>query len=174
MVLGIARAHEGGVDVHTGVGQGTLVRVLLPGASVAAAGQALATVPSRAEGGHRHGTVLLADDEETVLDVAGRLLRSVGCEVVSARDGEEALACFRRHGKEIHLALVDLTMPRLCGEPMLRELRQLAPELPLVLMSGFPESDVLPRFAELRLAGYLQKPFRLPALLELLHKVMPE
>jgi PAS domain S-box-containing protein len=118
-------------------------------------------------------TVLVADDEETVLDVSSRLLRSAGCEVIVARDGEEAVARFRSWPGGIQLALIDLTMPRLGGDATLRELRRLAPALPLVLMSGYAERDVAPRFADVVLAGYLQKPFRLPALLDLLRRVLP-
>src|SRR5262249_26892358 len=98
---------------------------------------------------------------------------SVGCEVLTARNGEEALDRFRTRASEVRLAVIDLAMPRKGGEATLRELRSLAPELPLVLMSGYPDYEIPPRLAELHLAGYLQKPFRLPALLELLQRVMP-
>lgn len=118
------------------------------------------------------GKVLLADDEESVRDVATRLLQSLGWEVLAARDGQEALACFGTHQEEVSVALVDLSMPQLSGEETLRELRRQAPKLPLVLMSGHSEGDILPRLAELRLAGYLQKPFRLPALADLLRRVV--
>jgi PAS domain S-box-containing protein len=171
LALGILRGHRGGLEVYTGPGRGTLVRVLLPPASEPAP----AAEPAKPEGAgeHRHGTVLLADDEETVRDVAARLLRSAGCEVITASDGEEALKQLEQHAGEVQVALLDLTMPRLSGEPLLRELRRLAPGLSVVLMSGYPEAEILPHFSEWGLVGYLQKPFRLPALLELLRRVLP-
>jgi CheY-like chemotaxis protein len=174
-VLGVVRSHNGGVQVLSAPGRGTTVRLLFAGAAVRVVAQPAPPVaPSRAaarEGGR--GAVLLADDEETVLDVASRLLASVGCSVLRAQDGAAAVALFQQHAGAIRLALIDLTMPKMSGEATLRELRRLGPDLPLVLMSGYAASDVLPRFTELKLAGYLQKPFRLPALIELLQKLLP-
>src|SRR5262245_6469713 len=141
---------------------------LLPGA-------ATADSPRQREevGWQGQGTVLLVDDEPAVLDVSARLLRALGCRVLAANSGEEALARFRRHRGEVRLAVVDLSMPLLSGEETLRQLRRLEPALPLVLMSGYAEADVAPRLADLPLAGYLQKPFRLPALEELLRRLLP-
>ena len=171
LVVGIVRGHQGGLEVYTTEGRGTMVRVLLRAASEpVVTGDGFRFEPG---GEHCQGTVLLADDEENVREVAARLLRSAGCEVVATRDGEEALAVLRERCQEVQLALVDLTMPRLCGEALMRELRQVAPGLPVVLMSGYAEADVGPRFAGWGLTGYLQKPFRLPALLGLLRRVLP-
>jgi CheY-like chemotaxis protein len=70
-----------------------------------------------------------------------------------------------RHAAEVRVVLVDLVMPRLSGEQVLEELRRLAPRLPVLVMSGHPAHEVVPRLAPLGLTGYLQKPFRLPTLL---------
>jgi CheY-like chemotaxis protein len=124
------------------------------------------------ENPHRaRGTILLVDDEHAILEVASRLLASAGLAVLLARDGEQALRLFVEHQQAIQLALVDLSMPRMNGEQIVRELRGRSPELPLVLMSGYPEADVMDRLREVHLAGYLQKPFRLPALLDLLRRL---
>src|SRR5262249_44608326 len=102
---------------------------LLPGA-------ATADSPRQREevGWQGQGTVLLVDDGPAVLDVSARLLRALGCRVLAANSGEEALARFRRHRGEVRLAVVDLSMPLLSGEETLRQLRRLEPALPLVLM----------------------------------------
>jgi CheY-like chemotaxis protein len=115
--------------------------------------------------------ILLAEDEDSVRDVVGRLLRSLGCGVLPARNGEEAVALFQAHRKEIRAALIDLSMPRLDGEPTIRRLLALEPRLPVVLMSGYPEGDLSERLPDLKLSGYLQKPFRMPALVEMLKKL---
>jgi CheY-like chemotaxis protein len=119
-------------------------------------------------------TILLVDDEQTVREVAKRLLDSLGYAVVTARDGEEAISLFRSSPGTIDLALIDLTMPRMGGEETLRELARLAPGLPLVLMSGYAESDVVPALTGVTLAGYLQKPFRMPALRDMLSRALGE
>jgi two-component system, cell cycle sensor histidine kinase and response regulator CckA len=121
----------------------------------------------------RKWTILLAEDDAPVRDVVVRLLEALGCEVVAARDGEEAVALFQaRVGPPIDLALVDRTMPKMGGEATLRELRRLAPALPLVLMSGYPEGEAATGLADVGLAAYLQKPFRLPALSEVLRRAL--
>jgi two-component system cell cycle sensor histidine kinase/response regulator CckA len=117
------------------------------------------------------GAILLVDDEKAILDIAARLLASIGFDVIQARRGEEALRLYSEHQLRIRLALVDLSMPRISGEAILRELRKLSTDLPLVLMSGYPPSDVLARLEEVKLSGFLQKPFRLPSLLELLRRL---
>jgi signal transduction histidine kinase/ActR/RegA family two-component response regulator len=174
LVLGIVRGHQGGVAVLSTPGRGTTVRLLLPArAQTWCIARTEASSPAHVPGWRGHGAILLADDEEAVLDVAARLLASAGFEVLLAKDGASALELFGAHAGSIRLALVDWSMPRLNGEATLRELRNRAPRLPLVLMSGYPRSDVAARFSGLELAGYLQKPFRLPALLELLRQVLP-
>jgi DNA-binding NtrC family response regulator len=120
---------------------------------------------------HSANSVLLVDDERTILDVAARLLASFGFHVLPARNGEDALRLFGEHQKHIRLALVDLTMPQMSGEVILRELRHRSADLPLVLMSGYPDADVLNRLGELQLAGFLHKPFRLPDMLDLLRQL---
>lgn len=168
-VLGVVRSHRGAIRVLSTPGEGTTVRVGLPASSVPAAADATPAAP--AEGGPGQPTVLLADDEETVLDVVTRLLQSQGCRVIQARDGEQALERFREIAGAVSVALIDMTMPRQDGERVVQQLRALAPDLPVVLMSGFPEADVAPRYADLGLSGYLQKPFRLPAIVALLRKL---
>jgi CheY-like chemotaxis protein len=67
-----------------------------------------------------------------------------------------------------------MTMPRLAGDEVTLRLRETAPDLPIVVMSGFTEADLRQRFGDVPHLWYLQKPFRLPALIELLRKVLPQ
>jgi len=168
-VLGVVRGHGGAIQTTSAPRQGTTVRVGLPAAPEPVAAPVQAGPPPAGP-----PTVLLADDEETVLDVVSRLLASLGYKVIPARDGEQALEAFRANASEVRLALIDLTMPKLAGDGAARRLRDLSATLPVVLMSGFPEADIAPRFADVPLVYYLQKPFRLPALIDLLRRVLPE
>jgi CheY-like chemotaxis protein len=152
----------------------TAVKVFLLAGQASGDASEAAASPSAREDWRGSGTLLLADDEAPVRDVTARLLSSLGYQVLQASNGEEALRLFGEHATEVRLALIDLTMPRLSGEATLRQLRLAAPDLPLVLMSGYSEAAVLPRFADLKLAGYLQKPFRLAELAELLQRTLPE
>jgi CheY-like chemotaxis protein len=114
----------------------------------------------------------VVDDEAPVREVAGRLLEAAGFRALRARDGVEAIEWFRSHAVEVRLVLLDLTMPRLDGEQTLRQLRQIRPDVPVVLMSGFSEAELLGRFAEMAPSGFVQKPFRSEELLAAVRRAL--
>jgi PAS domain S-box-containing protein len=162
-VQGIVRGHHGAISVCTRPGHGTTFRVLFPraeGGAAVEAGEAGAPEPGRGE-----GTVLVADDEETVRRVAAAMLESVGFRVVLADDGAAAVERFRAGPDGYRLVLLDLTMPGLGGEEALRALRRVRPDVRVILMSGYAEQEVTTRFAGQGLAGFVQKPFQLPTLI---------
>ena len=103
--------------------------------------------------------MLVADDEEAVRTVTGRMLEAAGYQVILARDGHDVLEKFRQHAATVRLVLLDLTMPRMGGEDAFRSLRQRRPDLPVIVMSGYPEPDVMNRFVGEGLSAFLQKPF---------------
>jgi CheY-like chemotaxis protein len=99
------------------------------------------------------------DDEAQVRCVADALVGSLGFDVIQAENGREAVKKLTQHLGQVRLMLLDLMMPRLDGEQTLAEVRRFAPELPVVLMSGYSEGELSQRFAGKGLAGFLQKPF---------------
>ncbi|MCP5058852.1 MAG: response regulator [bacterium] len=132
MVYTCVKAHEGWVDVESAPGTGTSIRLHLPLIELASL--------SRAEGEKQtpHGDeiILLVDDQETVLRVGRRMLERCGYEVVTARDGREALERFAERQTEIALVLADLMMPRCDGRDLLKGLRARGSAVPVVLASG--------------------------------------
>jgi len=155
-VLGIVRGHKGALKVYSEPGRGSTFRLLLPAAGAASDTKAERPPVLQWRG---HGTMLVIDDEESVRNVASRMLKSLGFEVLSASDGEEGLRIYRVHADVISCVLLDLTMPRMDGEETFRELRRINPEACVILMSGFNEQEAGARFVGKGLAGFLQKPF---------------
>jgi PAS domain S-box-containing protein len=171
-VLGIVRGHKGGLKVYSEVGKGTTFKLFFP----CAAGKAEAidephpTDPQFAGS----GTVLIADDEETVRTVAARMLEYLGFSVVLASDGREAVEKFRAEPSRFVFVLLDLTMPHLDGEEAFRQLRLLNPGVRVILTSGFNHHEAINRFVGKGLAGFIQKPFELAGFTKTVRSVLQE
>ncbi|MDP8236921.1 MAG: response regulator, partial [Candidatus Erginobacter occultus] len=174
-VLGIVRGHDGAIRIETEPGKGTTFRVLFPALE---SGKAVPAAPAAASasGGldwRGEGTVLLAEDEETLRALGTQILQRLGLKVIAAADGMEAVELFRKHRKKIDLVLLDLTMPRLDGGEALAEIRKIDPSARVVIASGYSEADLAERFAGRNLTGILQKPYSLGRLRGLLATLLP-
>ena len=168
---GIVHGHDGAIRVYSEVGKGTTFKILFPAEESAAAVEA----ESRAtEGGTKlSGTVLVADDEETVRGVTKRILTRRGLDVLLAADGKEAVEMYREHMHRIDLVLLDMTMPRLSGSQVFTELRRMVPDARVILISGYNEQDAISRFAGKGLAGFVQKPFDVATLVAAIRRELP-
>ncbi len=154
VVAGAVRTHRGEIEVHSS-DAGSLFEVRIP--AVREAMPLDADPRGRSLERRGSGTILLVDDEASVREVGRRLLASLGFDVIDARSGEAAIALLRSRGPEIRAAIVDATMPGLDGASTVRELRKMAPELPIWISSGYSAgSDELQRAAGIPL---LAKPY---------------
>jgi PAS domain S-box-containing protein len=167
-LLGIVRSHGGGLKVYSEPGKGTSMKVFLPAADPEGADH-LSSKPPPWRG---RGTLLVVDDETDARAVARAMGTHLGFHVVEASDGEEAVAIFQQRKGEFSLVLMDLTMPRMDGREAFLRMREIAPEVPVVLTSGFSESDAVSDFAGRGLAGFLPKPYQRRQFDEIMQKAL--
>ena len=171
-VLGIVRAHKGALKVYSEPGKGTTFKILFPALENARNGARTKKSCLLADWRGK-GTILLVDDEESLIALGARMLEHLGFTVLTAVDGLQAVELYRERGKEIDLVLMDLTMPHMDGAKAFGELRRLNPDVRVILASGYSHEDVASRFAGKGLDGVLQKPYTLLKLRESLAGLMP-
>ena len=167
-VLGIIRGHLGAITVSSEPGIGTIFKVFLP-ASHDISG--ISTQKS-ASGDHLKGsgTILLVDDEEAILTIGKEMLEVLGYTALTAENGDAALEIYKHHKEEITCIILDLMMPRLDGEQTLSELQRIDPHVKVIMSSGYNELDISHKFIGKGLAGFIQKPYKLSALKEMISK----
>jgi CheY-like chemotaxis protein len=165
MVLGIVQGHQGYLTIESAPGQGTCAGIYLP----RLAGPPLRNAPRRTafEAGQvvepeatPGKAILVVDDEEAVLDVVCRFLEIAGHRAHGVTSGPAALE-YVRGGHGVDLVVLDLMMPGEDGATTLRRLRQLRPELPVLLCTGLMQAESLPDEAARGAAGVLRKPFKM-------------
>ncbi len=172
-VLGIVRGHKGSLKIYSEIDKGTTIKILFPANELPDNDSVIQDKDISEKNNWRgSGTILLADDEETVCAVGKRMLERMGFSILTAPDGREALKLYLEHSDEIVCILLDLTMPHMDGEETYRELRRIRPDIKVILCSGYNEQNATQQFAGKGLAGFIQKPFNIISLREILMKVL--
>lgn len=159
-VVGVVRTHGGAIKVTSEVSKGTRFVVLLPKAS------SREVVPTRAAPTKLavSGRWLVVDDEDDVRITTASTLRSLGADVVEARDGDEAERIVNRDRAKLDGMLIDLTMPGTSGLDVIANVRAKWPALPMILMSGYPSASTVGKDTV-----FLAKPFSAKELVEALN-----
>jgi len=171
-VLGIINSHGGALQLFSQLGQGTTFKIYLP-AQKSDSGREidqLQSVPLVSWQGS--GTVLLVEDEDQVRHIAEALLKKFGFIVLEAANGKEALELYHKNAADILLVLTDMGMPGMDGYELFYELKKLRPELPIIISSGFGDTEVSSRIGSDNIAGLISKPYNPDQLREVLKRVL--
>ncbi|MDP1822300.1 MAG: response regulator [Archangium sp.] len=161
-VLGIVEAHGGSIEIGGGLdGRGTTMRVYLPAGAPVTAAPAPVKSGSPAKG---HGTLLVVDDDQIVRKALVSALRKLGYEVIEAASGAQALEHYRERGAQISAVVLDMIMPGLSGRATYLALRELAPGVKVLLMSGYTMNEEVQAILDLGVRSFLSKPYSMEAL----------
>jgi PAS domain S-box-containing protein len=169
-VLGIIRGHQGSVKVASQPGTGTTFRVMFPAAEGSVTAEIAQVAETPAEW-HGDGLVLVVDDQTAIRNLARTVLEQAGLQVLTAADGQEAVAVFAEHASGIHAVLLDLSMPGMDGGEVFRHITQLVPDIRVVLCSGYNEQDVNTKLGGRKPAAFLRKPYHPSELVRQLRRV---
>ncbi|WP_414663895.1 CHASE domain-containing protein [Horticoccus sp. 23ND18S-11] len=162
-VLGIVRGHSGALLVSSTPDVGTAFRLLLPPLRVK-----LPAAKRNGDAATREwkpsGNLLVVDDEEQVRAVMVAMLKASGFSATAVADGESAVQLFREKPDHFDAVVLDLLMPGLNGEQTCMALREIRPDVRVLLASGYSEGNILGRLGGGRALGFLAKPFTRDAL----------
>jgi two-component system, cell cycle sensor histidine kinase and response regulator CckA len=159
-VVGILRSHGGTITLYSEPRFGTTVKILLPAQDRRILPREKQEVPVPEDA----GVVLLADDDEASRTAAGEALVELGYRIIKAQNGREAIDRFKENPGQYKLVLLDVVMPGLKCEEVIEALQEIRPNIPIFLCSGYSLDFLAERFATLKIAGLIAKPFQLDEL----------
>jgi CheY-like chemotaxis protein len=170
-VYGLVKQHRGFVHVYSEVDKGTTFKIYLPLAERRAE-----TVGSKLKGPVRAGneTILLAEDDPMVRDLTCTLLERSGYTVLTAADGNEAVAIFEENADRIDMLLLDVIMPGLGGRGVFDAIRQVRPDMPALFASGYSMNAIHTDFVLDEGLTLIQKPAERDELLRKVREVLDQ
>jgi PAS domain S-box-containing protein len=158
-VYGIVKQSGGNIWVYSEPGQGTTFKIYLPrdlSASLTVSGSRLAAVTTPPTGTE---TILVVEDEEAVRDIAKRILREAGYNVLAAASPDDALLTCKSHLGKLHLLLTDVVMPQMSGKLLADRLAMARPGLKVLYMSGYADDAILHHGTLAPGTHFIGKPF---------------
>lgn len=173
VVYGIVKQHDGHIEVHSKVNKGTTFKIFFPTVPDAeAVEREEKKTPPRLDG---EETILIVEDDDTVRNVAVRILNGLSYKVLMARDGQEALHLFETERDKIDLVLMDVVMPKESGPEIYDKMNALKPDLPVIFVTGYDvdlKMNEFGRRAEQEAVTLLQKPYTKDTLGEKIREIL--
>ena len=172
-VYGIVEQHNGWVEVESTVGKGTVFRVYLPVAT-----ETLQSAVHMEQGNSRNtgnGTILVAEDEASVLGLVTSILNRGGYQVIAASSGDDAWLLWEQHADEIDMLVTDMVMPGiLSGKGLAERIHAQKPSLPVIYSSGYSMEIVREGLILREGVNFLPKPYPPATLLKMVRDCLAQ
>ena len=153
---GIIQTHGGAITIESTVGAGSTVRILLPSITLSPQKFTISSDSNSVAAVPLSGDVLLADDEPIILMTIQLMLEDIGFTVHTAVDGREAVGKFREEGRQFCAVILDILMPEMTGIEAMKEIKEIDPDIPVLLISGYSEDEA--PFQEITPDAFMVKP----------------
>ncbi|HOW55950.1 MAG TPA: PAS domain S-box protein [Syntrophorhabdaceae bacterium] len=160
VVYGIVKQHGGFIDFESEAGEGAVFKVYLPAAVEQVKAERLAK--KGIEGGNE--TILIAEDEDALREIAASILKNLGYQVLATSDGESALALFKERPGEIDMVFLDIAMPGINGLEAYRGMKKIRDDIPVLFVTGYSLDGMHTQFIEEEGLSAIQKPYTLVTL----------
>jgi PAS domain S-box-containing protein len=170
--LSIVESHGGFIDIGTEVGRGTAFSVYLPALPAGAEPRTAAATPAAPTGSGE--LVMVVDDEPSILEITRETLEDNGYRVLTAPNGQEAVAAYERYRGEVGVVLTDVSMPLMDGATTIKTLLALDPDVKIVACSGLRSDPAAEQVKGLKVKAFLTKPYTASTLLGTLQKVLAD
>jgi PAS domain S-box-containing protein len=162
IVREIINDYNGRIEVESEIGQGTAFKILLP---VIEKEFYQATEEEVKEpAAPMEGLVLLIDDEEVVREIGSDMLKTLGLKCLTAVNGTEGVELFKKNSSEIKLVILDIEMPGISGEKVFHILRELNPEIKILIASGYGREYLEAEIFKSKISHFIPKPFKIEQL----------
>jgi len=167
-VYGIIKNHDGFIKVQSQKGHGSTFNIYLP-LSLKKVLEERETSISLIRGSE---TILLVDDENVIVDVGEKMLKKLGHPVIIARSGKEAVDIYIKEKDQIDLVILDMIMPEWDGGKTFDKLREINPDLKVLLSSGYSINGHAQSILDRGCEGFIQKPFTMNGLSQQIRKIL--
>ena len=167
---GIIKQHNGLIDVKSTYGEGSTFTIFIPAMGIE---QGVDSAPSMALSPHGRGeTILVVEDNAATAQAVADTLESLDYSVLSAKNGREALELYQSARVRVHLVFTDLVMPEMGGMQLYRALRELNPNVKVVLTTGYPLGTGTKELLGEGNLSWIQKPYNSDVLAQCLRKAL--